>query len=162
MTSAKVWPGKPGRSTLRRQVTMKALIAELTLREMNHWAVADFLQCSCSAARNYMKELLEAGVVKLPPRGREKYVIDRAPYSISADAGAIERFLVSQAGREKASGTCGQGFNGLLNGQRVHIASGDMSFPMRFDSPRVHRDPLVSALFGSARPEAAKAGADQG
>lgn len=157
----KVWPGKQGRATtLRRRVTIRALIAELALRDMNHWAVADFLNCSCSTARTYMKELLEAGVVKLPQRGAGKFILDRAPYSLSGAAEAIEQFLDSLTDAESVSTDYSKGFNGLLNGQRVHIPSGDPGFPTRLERPRARRDPLVTALFGRGKAEAGRTGAE--
>lgn len=49
---------------------LNKLRAMLAVRELPQVAIADMLACSQSAARNYVAELLEAGIVESVPHGR--------------------------------------------------------------------------------------------
>lgn len=108
-------------STARRLEKLSELVAELSVRDMGLAAIAAFLGCSPSSARNYVFELQDAGVVESPASRAPPGCVERTVYRLHADTPGVRR----DAGRLRAdplAGLCER-------------------------APR--RDPLVAALFGA-------------
>lgn len=70
-------------SSLLRNTRLNALLAELSLRDMGSLGAATLLDCSASSARNYLLELLDAGVVRALPNPADGN--DRTVYRINPD-----------------------------------------------------------------------------
>jgi hypothetical protein len=68
-------------STMRRIARLEVLLDEMKVRELTHYDVADFLMCSLSSARNYMHELLDAGLLSAIQHGQERRNRDETPLS---------------------------------------------------------------------------------
>lgn len=147
-----VWDGtahlRP--STARRIERLRALVSELRVRDMGLVAIAAFLECSASAARNYVFELLDAGVVRSPPIKRPAGCVERTVYRLNTETLLLREF---DAGKETCKSTL------AARGAQEHRAavSADLLLNIRdgsnpsFGVGRVppRRDPLVTALFGA-------------
>lgn len=123
-------------STTQLELNLRALVAEFTLRDMGCVDVSLFLACSPSGARNYIKRLLDAGIVA-PRRaggtgGRGRTVYRMKPYARLADPPRI--------------GAAPGGDRGPAIAAQAAVCHDPQALPMM-------RDPLVAALFG--RPAAA-------
>lgn len=132
-------PQKPGpsppmrRSSYRRHANFRKLVAELALRDIGCAGVTLLLDCSISAARNYIAELVDAGVLASHPVRQQAGCIDRTLYCRTADPLVVRAFLAALASPQDA-------------GHRwpvAHVSPGADDLPAR-------RDPLVAALFGAA------------
>lgn len=112
-----------GNASERRVQRLLHLIEVLRDGEANLPTIMTRLGCSHSTARNYVCELLDAGIIRSsrPPHARGR--ISSAGYTLSDDAQRIERFI-----RERA-----------VDG-RPQQAQADSA---------QYRDPLVLALFGN-------------
>jgi hypothetical protein len=109
-------------------------------------AVAELLKVSYSAARNYLGDLVQAGVaihdidrgtqLKLHP---DPAIVKR--FLAALDAGAGER---SMALRRSPARHC------VNPGERyLHVLADDVRFPLVLHRRPAQRDPLVAALFGT-------------
>jgi hypothetical protein len=87
-------PQKPRPSSVKREEKLKALVGELARRDMDHVAVAAFLQCGQSSALIYLKELLCAGVVARRPPGAG--TDPGVHYRIVPDQHTVAAFLRSE------------------------------------------------------------------
>ncbi len=83
-------------SSLLRIERLDALIAELSVRGLGNFAVAAFLDCSASSARNYLLELRDAGVV-VPVPGSAPECADKTVYRLSGDHLLVDGFKVTLA-----------------------------------------------------------------
>lgn len=79
-------------SSARRMAKLHALIAELKVRNTGYGAVALFLPCSSSAARNYMHELRDAGVVGSALIRQGAGCIDKMAYHLNPDPALAQNF----------------------------------------------------------------------
>ncbi|RJG21487.1 hypothetical protein D3872_06720 [Massilia cavernae] len=110
---------------MRRISNLRALVEEFGKRDLGCAAAALFLSCSFSSARNYIVELLDAGVLAAHPVRQGAGCLDRTLYQLTADRLARQRFLATLAESDDAGFSFGPG-----------------------DRP-ARRDPLVAALFGA-------------
>lgn len=80
-------PSQPmRRSSYRRQANLRTLVAEFALRDIGSAGVALLLDCSISAARNYIIELVDAGVLVSHPVRQRAGGVDRTPCSAPLSA----------------------------------------------------------------------------
>ncbi|MDL2356562.1 MAG: hypothetical protein QFF03_15025 [Pseudomonadota bacterium] len=112
---------------------MRLLVAEFAGREIGCAGVALLLGCSLSAARNYVAELLDAGVIALRPNRQAAGGVDRTLYRLAAEPLKVHQFLAALTDRE-----------------RIDRLWRDADFCCETDGSFVRRDPLVAALFGAA------------
>lgn len=116
-------------SSTQRSAKLRTLAIEFTRRDIGRVGVADLLDCSASAARYYLAELQDAGLVSLVPARQTAVFADRKLYRLIADRATVDAFLDRMA--EPAP----------------NFSSAAGRAPTR-------RDPLVAALFGT--PDAAR------
>jgi hypothetical protein len=119
-------------SSARRIDKLRALVAAFGARDIGNAGVALLLDCSLTAARNYLAELLDAGVIDAHPVRQAAGCLDRTLYRRSADPLAAGAFLATLVSADCVAG----------------LSAGAGSAPAR-------RDPLVAALFGAPRPSCA-------
>jgi hypothetical protein len=77
-------------SSLLRNTRLNALLAALAVRDLGSIGTAALLDCSASSARNYLLELLDAGVVSAilnPAVGNERTV-----YRLNTDRLLVDDF----------------------------------------------------------------------
>lgn len=133
-------PQEPGpsppmrRSSYRRQANLRTLVAGFALRDIGSAGVALFLDCSISAARSYIAELVDAGVLASHPVRQRAGCVDRTLYCRTADPLVVQAFLAALASPPEAA---------EHRWAASHGSSGVEDIPAR-------RDPLVAALFGAA------------
>lgn len=118
------FPGGARPSSVRRICNLRALVEEFGERDIGCAAAALFLSCSLTSARNYVSELLDAGVVASHPVRQGAGCLDRTLYQLTTDRLVLRRFLEGLAEFEGADS----------------FGAGD---------PPARRDPLVAALFGA-------------
>jgi len=152
-TEASVASAPVRRSTLRRIEKLQALVAELTVRELDVHAAAHFLQCSPSSARNYILELCDAAIA-MPPPGAGECAADGQTYHLNAlaDGEQIRHYLAQLAAPRLRGSAASKGRrpSGLRCGERYfHIIADDTQFALQPSIAPVQRDPLVAALFGA-------------
>jgi hypothetical protein len=139
-------------SSARRLCIMRELVAEFARRNIGHTGVALFLGCSLSAARNYVFELLDAGVVASHPVRQAAGCVDRKLFRLAADPLAVRKYLAalprSHGERGAVAWGDGEAAEPMPDVARIHrnwsVADFSMGAPAR-------RDPLVAALFGAPR-----------
>ncbi|MET0856993.1 MAG: hypothetical protein ABWY27_09620 [Telluria sp.] len=99
-------------SSLQRIARIDALIAELSLRQLGNLGAAALLDCSASSARNYLRELLDAGVIvtgfKPMPACADKTV-----YRLSGDHLRVTAFQAALAA-ERCGARAGAGRDPLV------------------------------------------------
>jgi hypothetical protein len=123
-------------SSARRLANFRTLVAEFAVRRMGYIAVAELLSCSTSAARNYIQELVDRGVVA-------KHPIDRKLYCGHSDPLIADEFLAALT-RLEQSGPAS------VPTRRVHSLWDDAIVSRAGVHQPARRDPLVAALFGAA------------
>jgi hypothetical protein len=132
-------------STIVRQRRLHALIGQLAARDLDIPAVASFLDCSHSAARTYLHDLLDAGVVfRQSPSERCKYHLTR-------DAAQVQSFLAGLALPRRPTLTrANKPANGTrsFGARHFHIIDDDCYLGVDASQVPIRRDPLVAALFG--------------
>lgn len=138
-------------SSARRLSNLRELVAEFAGRDIGHTGVALFLGCSLSAARNYVAELLDAGVVASHPVRQAAGCMDRRLYRLTVDPLAVHRYLAALA-RSHRDGEVPEWEDGAANDpmpnvERIHRNWSAADFSL---GAPVRRDPLVAALFGAA------------
>jgi hypothetical protein len=117
-------------ATLLRIERLNELLAALEAGDMGYQQAAQLLQCSLSAARKYLCELADAGViVPAPRRGAGS-----RSYRLRADPRGATAYINSLADPQAAAGV----------GREMPRST----YPF---GCAAGRDPLVAALFG-ARP----------
>ena len=140
-------------SSARRLGNLRALVAEFAGRDVGHAGVAMLLGCSLTAARNYVAELVDAGVIASLPVRQAAGCVDRTLYRGSADPLVVHAFLAALA-RSHAAGIPAWRGTAVLEAppdfERIHRTwlAADFSFGAGHSPAR--RDPLVAALFGAA------------
>ena len=141
-------------SSARRLTNLRALVAEFAERDIGCAGVALFLDCSLSAARNYIAELLDAGVVASRPDRQAAGCVDRTLYRQAVDPLAVHQFL---AGLARSHGANGMATPGGVpepetppDPERIRRVWRDADYSFGAGSSRARRDPLVAALFGAA------------
>lgn len=119
---------------------------------MGYLSVAALLQCSPSAARQYLYQLRDAAVVSFRP-GRRVDCADCGNYSLNADPAVAQNFFATLA-ESACSARISVRTNrpkhaGIPGAPYFHIMDGDI-LPLRMSNAPARRDPLVVALFGEA------------
>ncbi|MGJ7916183.1 hypothetical protein ACI48D_11970 [Massilia sp. LXY-6] len=137
----------PNPSSERRRTNLHAVVLEFTRRDIGPACVSALLGCSLSASRYYLATLLEAGLVA-PQSVRPQTARGKGkPFTLSADAAAVQDFLDGLAApRGNAGPGCGD------NGGQVHRVWHGANHWRSAARPPARRDPLVAALFGAAVP----------
>jgi hypothetical protein len=140
-------------ATIRRQRRLHALIGELSARDMDTTAVAAFLDCSATAARNYLNDLLEAMVIRARRAARTDDSGMRNGYCLNGDTALVGNFLAdldaSPSRRVKLKRGRKPAMEARSFGTRhVHVIADDRYLGVSATHVAVRRDPLVAALFG--------------
>lgn len=139
-------------SSARRLRNLRGLVAEFAERDIGHTGVALLLGCSLSAARNYVAELLDAGVVASHPVRQAAGRMDRRLYRLTVDPLAVHSYLAALA-RSHGDGEVAEWGDAAVNetipeAVRIHRAWSAADFS---PGAPARRDPLVAALFGAPR-----------
>lgn len=141
-------------SSVRRLGNLRALVSEFSGRDIGSSGVALLLGCSLSAARNYVAELLDAGVVAPSPVKQKAGCVDRTLYRLNADPLAVHQFLAALARSHDVDGM--PALRGAVERQappdpiHVHRQWRDAGLCFAANNAPARRDPLVAALFGAA------------
>ncbi|WP_020653009.1 hypothetical protein [Massilia niastensis] len=137
-------------STVLRVSRLSRLLAVLSVRELPQVEIASLLRCSTSSARNYVLELLEAGVIETVPHGHANGRMYKSLYRLGPDQGLISAFRASleQGGEwerpERPVRQCA--LERKPERSVIRVESSQWMLPS--GGAAVRRDPLVSALFG--------------
>jgi hypothetical protein len=131
---------------------MACLIQELQVRDMQTEEIGCFLNLSPSGARKYATFLREAGIIEIShylAALRRPYP---AVYRLACDHTLTRQLIASLWSRSsKAASARNPKFSrDLSENSRIHVLADDVPFHIRRSKVVVQRDPLVSALFGSA------------
>jgi hypothetical protein len=116
-------------SSLLRVTRLNALIEALSARELGSMAAARLLNCSASCARNYLMELMDAGIIAISSNLRADGSLDKTVYCLIADRAIVDMFQDSLE---------------------------DLSACEHTGPTVAMRDPLVVALFGAPQALAGK------
>lgn len=134
-------------ASLRKIENMHRLVAAFDQRDMGPNAVMDLLKISYSAARNYLSELEQAGMLSPDPVQRSLLRISPDPSVrlryFAALTEKTERAQVSL--RRSATRHCTNS-----TGRFLHVLADDTAFSLVLHRVPAQRDPLVAALFGAA------------
>lgn len=145
-------------SSARRMSNLRALVEEFGNRDLGCAGAALFLGCSYSSARNYLAQLLDAGVVASHPVRLGAGCIDRTLYRLTADPLVVHRFLAALAGPTGVQGMPAHGGTERLetapHAGSTRIVWRNADFSLAVGYAPTHRDPLVAALFGVVTPGA--------
>jgi hypothetical protein len=140
-------------SSARRIGNLRALVAEFAERDIGGAGAALFLGCSLTAARNYISELLDAGVVAARPVKQAAGAIDRTLYELTADPLVVHRFLATLVRTQGAVGISArrgaEGMEAKPDASHVHRVWLDTGLSLSMSNVPARRDPLVAALFGA-------------
>ena len=141
-------PARP--STILRIERLRALIAELSTREMDLTEIAGFLRCSPSGTRNYVSELVDATVLIAPDvDASHRNKLSR----LSPDLQKIHRFLAGIAAQEVSGGPVRidrRSHSSLADARYLHVLTAGAVSIREAEQLGARRDPLVEALFGQA------------
>lgn len=139
-------------STRRRIENLRALVAALAEQDMGYLSVAAFLQCSPSAAHQYLRQLSDAGIVSYR-RGRRSDCTNTGSYYLDTeptDAYKLITAIVEPKRAPRLSGISVRPEPARLSAARyVHSMDGEL-VPLSLSHGTIRRDPLVVALFGEA------------
>jgi hypothetical protein len=118
-------------------INLRKLVEELSRQDLSRVAAAAKLGCSISASRNYLIELMDAGVVSMHPLRKHR---ECPLYQLNPDPFLVQDFL---AGLDEAQQPAAP-----YPARQVWRTA---DFLLRPSMSPVRRDPLVAALFGAAR-----------
>jgi hypothetical protein len=136
-------------STILRIERLRALIAELSTRQMDLTQIAGFLRCSPSGTRNYVSELVDATVLIAP----DAEAVRNKLYRLSTDLQKIHRFLAGIAAQEVSRGSARidrRSHSSLADARYLHVLTAGAVSIREAEQLGARRDPLVEALFGQA------------
>lgn len=140
-------------SSARRIEQLRALVAELMMRDIGYVGVATLLQCSKSAARMYVQELRGAGMITARPIRQPADCVDKLAYRLHSDPQQVQAFLAKLSQSQRCNITSqrngGQKVEASSNVRRFHIMQDDANISLMVSEAPAQRDPLVTALFGS-------------
>lgn len=71
-------------SSARREQRLRTLIEEFAARDMGYAGVAVFLNCSPSAARNYVHALVDERILEEAPAGRAALIEERTVFRLNS------------------------------------------------------------------------------
>jgi predicted transcriptional regulator len=149
----------------RRIQNMLSLVEQFRSREMVLDEVAEFLGFTRSGAQKYVQTLRDANVIELAGYiDSTNTSLGKAVYRLASDPEKIREFQAAIVQPKKSQGCRSkrkhvQNENALQNviidaeaeGRQFHILADDTHYTIRFHRAPVQRDPLVEALFGSAK-----------
>jgi hypothetical protein len=136
-------------STARRIERLSSLVAEFAARDLGPAGVAALLKCSGSAARIYLIELIDSGVIGPSPNRQPNGGIKQMVYRLNADRRLVDEFLAALAnpGNTRAAAVRREPGLGCSAGYPGTVPDGiDSACEVRAITAK--RDPLVTALFG--------------
>jgi hypothetical protein len=76
-------------SSARREQRLRTLVAEFAARDMGYASVAVFLNCSSSAARNYVHALVDERIIEEAPVGRAASMEERRVFRLNSQSLAM-------------------------------------------------------------------------
>jgi hypothetical protein len=126
-------------STTRLDLNLRALVAELSRRDLGCTDVSRLLGCSPSSARNYIARLLDAGIIG-PRRGASAGGRATILYRLRPDADLSRLDRLAEAAAPAAPGD-DTGAGDEVQGE-----------PDAAGARPGLRDPLVAAFFGRPAP----------
>lgn len=138
-------------SSARRIERLHRLAAELAVREIGYIGITKLLNCSQSAARGYVQEFRDAGLITSRPNRQLPRCVDKITYRLLCDsqlACAVLAKLTDFQRCTKPSETQGREVEQSSTACRIHIMGGDAKIALRSRNGPAQRDPLVAALFG--------------
>jgi predicted transcriptional regulator len=133
-------------ASVQRIENIRRLVAALAQRSMEAREVAELLNVSDRAARNYLKELEEAGAA-------DHALGCRTRLRLRSDPAVLERYLstlTQRIGQQHVALRRSVSRHCLTPGTKfLHVLADDVRFPLVMDQHPPRRDPLVAALFGT-------------
>lgn len=140
-------------SSARRIEQLRALVAELMMRDIGYVGVATLLKCSQSAARIYVQELRNAGIITASPIRQPPDCVDKFAYRLHSDPQQVRAFLATLSQPQRCNISSprkgGHTDEASSNVRRFHIMQDDANISLRVSDAPAQRDPLVAALFGA-------------
>lgn len=132
-------------STLLRIERLNTLVAALSVRDLGHAGVATLLRCSASSARNYVFELMDAGVIGLLRNGPvADGCSDKSVYRLNPNKRLVVAFQATLVAPEQRASTRAnlvrRDHDGDFGCSEAAVSVANMV---------ARRDPLVTALFGA-------------
>jgi hypothetical protein len=138
-------------STLLRIARLDALVAAFSARDLGPAGIATLLRCSGSCARNYVTELVDAGMIKPMPAGLADRGVDKNVYRLTSNRRLVDAFLASLEACRAAAPACAPQVADQVDGH--YGANTPGRFADRANRAGANmvarRDPLVAALFGA-------------
>jgi hypothetical protein len=143
----------PLRATRKRRIArLQAIVAELKVRDLGCAGTAALVECSQSAARLYLAELREAGVICARTIRQGAGNADKFAHRLSSDEQLIERFLAMLGDSMRSDSDCAcvglRDVPATALVRRFHLIRDDDKTPHRVSNSLPVPDPLISALFG--------------
>lgn len=138
-------------STLLRIERLDKLIAAFAACDMGYLDAAKLLRCSASAARNYLAELVDAGVIQ-QCRGNHDRSGGKSLYRLSADQATVCTYMTA------LGQACDRVNANLVSATSEGQCSRALPRPVvvvncaALPVGTTRRDPLVAALFGAHMP----------
>lgn len=135
-------------ATKRRIENMRALIAEISTRDMDALEICELIQFTRSGGRKYIRDLTRVGVICVLPKGPNRN--ETPVFRLVGNADCIAKFMASidrplpTAAPRKAMPP-----PVAVPGSCVHICADDLNHTFRINRKPVQRDPLVAAIFGA-------------
>jgi hypothetical protein len=144
---------------LLRIERLTVLIAAFSANDLRQIDVAALLKCSTASARNYITDLMDAGVIAPSSHDQVNRGTFQLRYSLSADTFIVEEFREALANPRQGNITRAASVK-----KDVYLACSAPAGIEGADQPQVvaRRDPLVAALFGApTSSEAVRASREQ-
>jgi hypothetical protein len=129
-------------SSTQRMANLRKLVDELSRQDLSRVGAAALLGCSISASRNYLIELMDAGVVSMHPLRHRECPL----YQLNPDPFAVQDFLAGLAEAQQPAAP-----HPDADGHPARQVWRTADFLLRPGMPPARRDPLVAALFGTTR-----------
>jgi nucleotidyltransferase/DNA polymerase involved in DNA repair len=143
----------PLRATSKRRIArLQTIIAELKVRDLGCAGTAALVDCSQSAARLYLAELREAGVICSRTIRQAAGNEDKFAHRLHSDQQLIERFLakLGDSMQSDAVSVCVSCRHVSASAQvrHFHIIRDDDKTSHKVSNSLPQPDPLICALFG--------------
>lgn len=147
---------RPSPASLRRRSKFQLLVAEFALRDLDAVAVAEFLDCSTTAAHQFVNILLGAAVIEPYRASKATGSFMRRGYRLNSNAAVISGFWPTWRRRSSAASfrnTARSRPNRPISriACHFHLLVGERNEGVLAHRKPVQRDPLVAALFGASR-----------
>lgn len=136
-------------SSLRRISQLNTLVTVLSVRALPQAAIANLLKCSASGARNYLLELIAAGLVDTVAHGYLDGRMYKSLYRLRQDPGRVDEPRPGLADTGECHPTPATGSQVTGAGIQHSACRAHGVWPLSpSGSGAVYCDPLVTALFG--------------